>query len=248
MALADASSLFPSGGSDPRKYGGRVLPWLAQFLPPAPPDHETIEAGDLRGMYEATHWRRAAAFLAPVLAGSYALLHFVPATRFSVALLLLAPIEEFLRSHLLVIEAILISLMVLIWVRMHGRSSGVEAKEAGRRIKGGFRSLLNHAALAEEQMFREGAETWTWTQRAWSCALFGAVHFVSLIVPIAMIPLLALAGVFFMGVYLSEYRRTGDRRAATIEAAVTHRAYNTLAFTWMIGATLVSTGWSATGW
>jgi hypothetical protein len=92
--------------------------------------------------------------------------------------------------------------------------------------------------LQEEQLFREGAENWTFGERVRSCAVFGTCHFYNLIVPICILPGLAFAGVTLMAVYLSELKEQGDRQAAVIETAITHRAYNTFAF-WLWGIVIM---------
>jgi hypothetical protein len=89
--------------------------------------------------------------------------------------------------------------------------------------------FFNRAAVVEEQIFREGAEGWSWPQRITSCLVFGAVHLTNLIYPLATVLPLAVGGGLFMWVYLKNYRVTRSRRKAVLEASVTHRVYNRIA-------------------
>lgn len=73
-------------------------------------------------------------------------------------------------------------------------------------------------------------------QRATSCLVFGAIHMVNLIYPLATIVPLSLGGALFMSVYLKAYRRTRFRRTAVLESSVVHRVYNRIA----IGVVLLS--------
>jgi hypothetical protein len=80
-------------------------------------------------------------------------------------------------------------------------------------------------ALAEERIFREGAETWSTPKRALKVVQFGLVH--ALIgIPVGAALTLSLGGAWFMRVYLREFRATASRRAATLESARAHTAYN----------------------
>ncbi len=94
------------------------------------------------------------------------------------------------------------------------------------RTEGG----LAGAALREEQMFREGAETWSWAARLRTALLFGGVHLVNLYVPLVAVPFLAGGGLWFMAVYLRAMRTTGDRAVAVTRAAAVHYAHNMTVF------------------
>lgn len=92
-----------------------------------------------------------------------------------------------------------------------------------------FMSLLLPAlplfALAEERIFREGAETWSIQKRAVKVVQFGLVH--ALIgIPVGAALTLSLGGAWFMRVYLARFHSTGSRREATLESARAHTAYN----------------------
>jgi hypothetical protein len=80
-------------------------------------------------------------------------------------------------------------------------------------------------AHAEERMFRQGAEGWSWGRRALKCLQFGMVH--ALIgIPIGVGLVLSIGGAYFMAVYLRAFRRTDSAREATLESARAHTAYN----------------------
>jgi hypothetical protein len=80
-------------------------------------------------------------------------------------------------------------------------------------------------ALAEERIFREGAETWSTPKRALKVVQFGLVH--ALIgIPVGAALTLSLGGAWFMRVYLRQFRATESRREATLESARAHTAYN----------------------
>ena len=79
-------------------------------------------------------------------------------------------------------------------------------------------------ALREEEIFRRGAEFWSWPKRAARVMLFGFVH--ALIgIPIGVALALSVGGAYFMFSYLRGYRR-GGARVALLEAARAHTAYN----------------------
>jgi hypothetical protein len=80
-------------------------------------------------------------------------------------------------------------------------------------------------ALAEERMFRAGAEGWSRGRRAVKVVQFGLVH--ALIgIPIAFALALSVGGAYFMAVYLRAIHRGADRTGATIESATAHTVYN----------------------
>lgn len=85
-------------------------------------------------------------------------------------------------------------------------------------------------ALAEERMFRRGAEHWSWRRRLWKVVSFGLVH--ALIgIPIAVALALSAGGVYFMLVYLRRFRSGHDQRDAVIESTTAHTAYNAFILT-----------------
>jgi hypothetical protein len=80
-------------------------------------------------------------------------------------------------------------------------------------------------ALREEEIFRHGAERWSWPERAGRCVLFGLAH--ALIgIPIGVALALSVGGAYFLAVYLRAHRRSGSARLACLESASAHTAYN----------------------
>lgn len=80
-------------------------------------------------------------------------------------------------------------------------------------------------ALAEERMFRRGAQSWSWPRRVLKVIAFGLVHAI-IGIPIGVALALALGGAYFMSVYLRRYRLTADERDAVMESTAAHTAYN----------------------
>jgi hypothetical protein len=79
--------------------------------------------------------------------------------------------------------------------------------------------------LREEQVFRRGAEDWSWPRRIAMVLLFGLVH--ALVgIPIGVAIALSIGGAYFMAAYLRAYRRTGSRGEALLESTRAHLAYN----------------------
>jgi hypothetical protein len=80
-------------------------------------------------------------------------------------------------------------------------------------------------AYAEERAFRRGAERWTRRRRAMKVLQFGLAHAV-IGIPIGVALALSVGGAYFMGAYLTEYRRSASAELATLESARAHTAYN----------------------
>ena len=79
-------------------------------------------------------------------------------------------------------------------------------------------------ARREEEIFRVGAEHWSWVKRAGKVLLFGLVH--ALIgIPLGVALALSFGGAYFMAHYLHGYRRGGPRDAL-LESTRAHTAYN----------------------
>lgn len=97
-----------------------------------------------------------------------------------------------------------------------------------------FYSGLLASALEEEVQFRMGSESWTFWQRARSCAQFGFAHITTPIVALLTLGGLALVGVVFMWVYLREFKESGDPRRAAVTAAYFHADYNIGALVWIL--------------
>lgn len=93
-------------------------------------------------------------------------------------------------------------------------------------------------ALAEERIFREGAEQWSTQRRVLKVLQFGLVH--ALIgIPVGAALTLSLGGAWFMRVYLARFRATGSRREATLESTRAHTTYNGIIVTLVLVTLLV---------
>lgn len=103
---------------------------------------------------------------------------------------------------------------------LFGRKPDATAKAAGHRDN------MERFVLREEQIYREGAEHWTWLQRIRACLLFGLVHLLNLIVPYVAVVLLSIGGAVFMHEYLRVMRRTNSRPTALASSAALHHTYN----------------------
>jgi hypothetical protein len=90
-------------------------------------------------------------------------------------------------------------------------------------------------AHAEEVMFRRGAERWSGRKRVLKVVQFGSIH-VLIGIPIGVALALSVGGAYFMAAYLRAFHRGVGQRAATIESARAHTAYNGL----LVAAVLVT--------
>jgi hypothetical protein len=81
-------------------------------------------------------------------------------------------------------------------------------------------------AFREEEIFRLGAEGWSWRRRVLKAVQFGLIH--ALIgIPIGVALALGVGGGYFQFAYLRGYRASGgDQRAALYESTRAHAAYN----------------------
>ena len=196
-----------------RPAGGVYTRALMRLMPPAPVRHITFGYGELRERYQRWHYLLAIPMIILVLGLVQLQIWLLPWTRHSVISMwgLFAEKVGFIWAWLLLI-------MVMIVVNMR-RKDHSESRSMSPNTYGFF----NKAAVYAEQAFREGAENWTLAQRTTSCLLFGAIHMVNLIYPIAAILPLALGGAIFMHYYLKAYDRTKFRRTAVLESSVVHR-------------------------
>lgn len=81
-------------------------------------------------------------------------------------------------------------------------------------------------ALAEERIFRQGAQRWSTGRRVYKTLTFGLVH--ALIgIPIGVALALSIGGAYFMFMYLRQFHRVPDERGAVLESAAAHLVYNT---------------------
>jgi hypothetical protein len=82
-------------------------------------------------------------------------------------------------------------------------------------------------ARREEQLFRRGAEHWSWTRRVLMALAFGLVHAI-VGIPIGAALALSIGGAYFQLVYLRRYRQTASQDEAVLESTRAHTAYNGL--------------------
>ncbi len=98
-------------------------------------------------------------------------------------------------------------------------------------------------ALAEERMFRRGAEHWSTGRRIVKTLAFGMIH--ALIgIPIGVALALSIGGAYFMTTYLRRYRSTLDERGALFESTAAHTTYNAV----ILGVVLLAVIATALGW
>lgn len=80
-------------------------------------------------------------------------------------------------------------------------------------------------AYREEEIFRQGCEHWSAGRRVAKAVWFGLVHAV-IGIPIGVALALSIGGGYFQWCYLRGYRAGGTQRAALLESARAHTAYN----------------------
>jgi hypothetical protein len=85
-------------------------------------------------------------------------------------------------------------------------------------------------AQREEQMFRRGAEHWSWVRRVLMALAFGLVHAI-VGIPIGVALALSIGGAYFQIAYLRRFRQTGSQPEAVLESTRAHTAYNGLIVT-----------------
>jgi hypothetical protein len=92
-------------------------------------------------------------------------------------------------------------------------------------------------ALAEERIFRSGAETWSTPRRVSKTLQFGLVH--ALIgIPIGAAIALSIGGAYFLTVYLRRSHITGNSDEALMESTRAHTAYNAMIMVLVVGLAL----------
>jgi len=98
-------------------------------------------------------------------------------------------------------------------------------------------------ALAEERIFRRGAERWSTGRRILKTLQFGLVH--ALIgIPIGVALALSAGGAYFMAVYLRRFRTTRTQRDALLDSAAAHTAYNAVIMLVVLAAVVATAfGW-----
>lgn len=97
-------------------------------------------------------------------------------------------------------------------------------------VLGSFNSSMESNILQEERKYREGAEHWTWRQRARACFLFGLAHLTNLFYPYIAVVILTVGGAVFMREYLRVMRRTDSRQQALAACTALHHRYNLAMF------------------
>ena len=228
----DSSTLRPFE----RPHGSIYVDALMRLMPPAPSRHITFSFGRLRPRYRWYHYASAIPAIAIVFGLIQLELRLLPWMGYSVVTGLAALTTGIGIPPAFGLVAVLLAVFLLVKLnvlRMRSSASSVSPYTYG---------VFNKAAVFEEQAFREGAEHWSVFQRARSCLIFGAVHMINLIYPLAAILPLALGGSLFMAAYLITYRRTKSRRAAVLESSLWHRVYNRIALITIVLVLIVSFG------
>jgi hypothetical protein len=202
-----------------RLQDGLYTRLLLRLMPPQPERHIVLGYGELKPRFKLRHYALGVVLLFVVFSLVTAQINAMPAMRHSVV-----SGWGLLVDKIGLIPAWLLLVLFIIINRRLGKS-----KAKGKSLSKHTYGFFNKAAVYEEQAFREGAENWTFAQRATSCFVFGAIHMVNLIYPLASILPLTLGGALFMYVYLHNYRQTHFRRSAVLAASVVHRVYNRIA-------------------
>jgi hypothetical protein len=94
-------------------------------------------------------------------------------------------------------------------------------------------------AMAEERMFRAGAEHWSWGRRALKTLGFGLIHAI-IGIPIGAALALTVGGAYFMAVYLRRFAATGSPTDAVYESTAAHTAYNACIIVFVIIALIAT--------
>ena len=205
---------------------------LMRLMPPAPARHIVFSFGELRKRFGWRHYAIAVPTMVLVIAVLNIQTTLWPVMGYSVITGVMA-----IGQHFGINPILAWFVFYFAWSALNRRFSN--DKEDDRSFSTHTYGFFNRAAISEEQAFREGAENWSFGQRAMSCFVFGAVHMMNLIYPLATILPLALGGAVFMGVYLHVYRKTRFRRSAVLASAIVHRVYNRIALAalviWLVG-------------
>lgn len=149
---------------------------------------------------------------------------FVPWMRTSPATLITGLMTDWLGVGFGSIASFVLVILLLVFL---GRTTNYN------RYRGKFWDM---AAMFEEQWFRTGAENWTTRQRITSNVMFGLVHVLNVIYPIASLLVVGLVGAVFMAVYLRAFKQTGSTKLATLASAKLHATYNRFAILYMLAA------------
>ncbi|HYG83585.1 MAG TPA: hypothetical protein VD907_01780 [Verrucomicrobiae bacterium] len=222
QALEDAlwqSRETPDEFERPRGwYSGTLM----RLMPKQPERHIVFGFGDIRRHFKWTDYLWAAPAVGAFIFLAQLQLQLLPWMKYSVVSGYLALTQWLGLSTPIAIALVMATVVVTSRIRKRKPAQ----KSSLSMYTYGF---FSKAAVYEEQAFREGAENWNLRQRAMSCLLFGAIHMVNLIYPLASILPLALGGAGLMWYYLRSLKKTPFRRTAVLAAAVKHRLYNKVA-------------------
>lgn len=86
-------------------------------------------------------------------------------------------------------------------------------------------------AMKEEQAFRAGAENWSSAQKFFASLAFGLLHFNNIIYPLAACFAITLGGLYYIGIYMHMYKKTGSSQVALLESGTVHALHNLIALT-----------------
>lgn len=196
-----------------RRPNGWITKYISALLPPLPERMPRYEF-DAKAMASVPKYRFAPLVAIVAAIGTMAALSQVAAWMFVSPLSLImgtAGVSQAGQAQ--VMFAVMVAIVALV-------STMVIANH--RRLN----RAVHETALGEEQWFRSGAEDWSFSQRAVSCVSFGFAHIINLIYPLPTLIVLSGVGGVLMAIYLRTYRRTGDKRLATLAAARFHAVYN----------------------
>ncbi len=205
-----------------------LLGRLMKFMPPCPENQVELNINPKQDANRKYHLLLVGVWAVLALACAFLLIQ-VEVLRFSVIYLSASvvhwifPAIPFRIVHTIMFEIVFIYFAIMIMRR--GKLTG----------------FLQNAAMREEQIFREGSENWSWSQRAKSCLIFGAMHLGNFYVPLAAVIVLSSSGVFLMWVYLRTYKIHHSSAVATKESAMVHYWYNRtiIAFTLLVLTVIV---------
>jgi hypothetical protein len=230
----DSPALFVRPGGD--WYTRLVM----RIMPPAPRLHIVMGFGKLNPRFRWYHHVGALPMLLAVLVLINLQIKYLPIMKYSVVSAFTAGAEALgLYSWVGLVAFWIVLFYMLTRNRPTSTVSSISKHTYG---------FFNKAAVYEEQAFREGSESWNMQQRVRSCLAFGAIHMVNLFYPLATILPLAVAGGFFMFIYLRTYRKVSPqhsivfRRAAVLESSLWHRVYNRMALIAVVLTLLVYFG------
>ena len=102
------------------------------------------------------------------------------------------------------------------------KGDGADVSPSERPVK--KQRFLTRFVVIREQWFRQGAETWSTSERARNCLGYGLAHRSLYMLTFGGTVLRAAFGYAYMVVYLREFRRTNDQTMAVRATAIVHRS------------------------